>query len=65
MDELVELVVKKTGVDKETARKAIETVLDYVKQKLPEPLAGQIDSFVNNKGPIAGLSKGLENLFDK
>jgi nucleoid DNA-binding protein len=62
MDELVELVVKKTGIPEETARKAVNTVLDYLKDKLPEPVAGMIDNFL--EGDTAGdLLEGLGDLF--
>jgi hypothetical protein len=62
MDELVELVVKKTGIPEETACKAVNTVLDYLKDKLPEPVAGMIDNFL--EGDTAGdLLEGLGDLF--
>ena len=35
MDELVKLVVEKTGVSQEIARLAIDTVLGFLKKKLP------------------------------
>ena len=62
MDELVELVVKKTGIPKETARKAVKTVLDFLKEKLPEPVAGMLDNYL--EGDAAGdLLEGLGGLF--
>jgi nucleoid DNA-binding protein len=62
MDELVELVVKKTGIPEATARKAVKTVLDYLKDKLPQPVAGMIDNFL--EGDAAGdLLEGLGDLF--
>jgi hypothetical protein len=44
MDELVKLVAKKTGLSSEMAETAVTTVLDFVKKKLPAPIAGQIDA---------------------
>ena len=38
MDEIVDLVVKKTGISDELARQAVETVIDYLKDKLPDPI---------------------------
>jgi nucleoid DNA-binding protein len=35
MDELVGLVMKKTGLPKETAQAAVKVVLDFLKKKLP------------------------------
>lgn len=65
MDELVKLVSKKTGIPEQTARVAVETVLNFLKQKLPAPLAAQIDALV--KGGIQGddVLKGLGDLLGK
>jgi nucleoid DNA-binding protein len=60
MDELVKLVVKKTGISEEQARKAIDTVLQFIKQRLPAPLASQIDGLLSGSGGsdlIQGLGK--------
>jgi len=35
MDELVNQVSQKTGLPKETAKVAVQTVLDFLKQRLP------------------------------
>jgi nucleoid DNA-binding protein len=44
MDELVKLVSKKTGLSEEMAETAVKLVLDYVKKKLPAPVAAQVDA---------------------
>jgi len=44
MDELVELVSKKTGLSKEASAEAVDVVLDYIKKKLPKPVAAQVDA---------------------
>lgn len=62
MDELVKSVSEKTGLSEDMSKIAVETVLDYLKDKLPEPLAGQIDSVVEGKD-IGGLAQGLGGLF--
>ena len=43
MDELVKLVSQKTGLPTEMATTAVETVVGYLKGRLPAPVAGQID----------------------
>lgn len=66
MDELVKLVSQKTGLSEEKSRVAVEIVLDYLKDKLPQPIAGQIDNVLAGGGGGAGLenlSKGLGGLF--
>ena len=40
MEELIGLVVKKTGLPKETAQSVVKIVLDYLKKKLPAPVGG-------------------------
>jgi nucleoid DNA-binding protein len=42
MDELIKQVTAKAGISEDQARSAISTVLDFVKNRLPAPIAGQI-----------------------
>lgn len=44
MDELVKLVSEKTGLSKEMSATAVDLVLDYIKKKLPKPVAVQVDA---------------------
>ncbi len=55
MNELIELVVKKTGLPKETAKQAVEVVLNFLKEKLPAPLASQLDAVIENSGALTGV----------
>lgn len=61
MDELIELVVEKTGVSEEKARQAVETVIGYLKEELPAPIAGQIDSLLEGGG-LGDVAEGLGGL---
>ena len=68
MDELVGLVVKKTGISEDQAEKAVEVVIGYLKDKLPEPLAGQIDGFLEGEGTqgsIDDIAKSMGGLLGK
>jgi hypothetical protein len=64
MDELVKLVSQKTGISQDQAKMAVETVLNFLKQKLPAPVAGQIDAALSGSG-AQDLMKGLGNMFGK
>ena len=64
MDELVKLVVQKTGLSEATAKIAVETVVDYLKKKLPAPVAGQIDTVLKG-GNVADMAKGLGGMVGK
>jgi hypothetical protein len=62
VNELVKLVSQKTGISEEMSKMAVEVVLGYLKDKLPDPIAGQIDGVLSGAGPAAGLgdlAKGL------
>ena len=64
MDEIVALVMKKTGLPKATAQMAVKTVLDYLKKKLPPATASAIDMFLSGKGQLAGAVDMLDGLLD-
>lgn len=62
MDELVALVVEKTGLPEDTARTAVDTVLGFVKDRLPEGVAGSLDGLLEGDagGGLGGLGKLLD-----
>jgi hypothetical protein len=62
MDEIVSLVMKKTGLPKETAQAAVKVVLDFLKKKLPAPVGASIDSFLGGKGEMAAAADMLGGL---
>lgn len=63
MDEVVKMVSERTGLSEEMSRVAVETVLNYLKGKLPEPIAGQLDNYLEGDGPDLGdLAGGLGGL---
>ena len=64
MDEIVKLVVQKTGISEEQARGAVTTVINFLKQKLPAPIASQIDGVLAGSGVNDAL-KGLGGLLGK
>ncbi len=64
MDELVKLVSSKTGISEAQAKTAVETVIGFLKKKLPAPIAGQIDGIWAG-GQLGDIEKGLGGLFGK
>jgi hypothetical protein len=62
MDELVKLVSQKTGLPQDKAKLAVETVLNFLKQKLPATFAGQLDSILEGGSLSDNLTKGLGDL---
>jgi hypothetical protein len=61
MDALVELVVEKTGISDAQARKAVETILDFLKEKLPSPIGDNLDNLLEGADNL-DLDKGLDLL---
>ena len=46
MDELLELVQEKAGISADQAQKAIDTVMEFMQDKLPAPVVSQIEKFM-------------------
>lgn len=71
MDELIQQIISKTGISEANARSAVETVVNFLKTKLPAPLAGQIDGALGSAGSALGgvdlgsISSGIGGLFGK
>ena len=50
MDEIIKLIVAKTGMSESMAKTAAETVFTYVKAKLPAGLQSSFDSITSKDG---------------
>jgi hypothetical protein len=59
MDEVVKVVMAKTGLPADTAKVAVETVVGFLKERLPGPVAGQIDGILGGSGSDGGQLGGL------
>ena len=60
MKTIVQLVQEKTGISAEQAQGAVDTVASYLKAKLPEPVAGQIDTLLTSD--VGGVMQQAEGL---
>jgi hypothetical protein len=58
MEELVKQISAKTGLPEAQARQAAETAVAFIKSKLPEPMAAQLDTLLAGAGSAEGL-KGM------
>ncbi len=66
MDELIKMIVDKVGISEEQARQAVEMVMSFLKDKLPEPVAGQVDAVLGGEGgglDVQDLVGGLGKMF--
>jgi uncharacterized protein (DUF2267 family) len=64
MNELVKLVAQKTGIAEDQARTAVMTVLGFLKDRLPAPIAGQLDGILGGAS-TPDIGAGLGNLLNK
>lgn len=53
MSNLVKMVSEKTGLPEAQAKMAVEVVAGYLKEKLPAPIAAQLDQMIGLGGPAA------------
>jgi hypothetical protein len=67
MDELVNLIVTKTGLPKETARNVVNIVIKFLKDKLPDTFDALIDKVLmtghDGKMDISDAANLLGGLF--
>ena len=74
MDELINRVTAKTGLSPGQAKAAVGSVIGFLKEKLPAPIASSLDSLVsgaegseeaNKEGLTNKATAALGNLFGK
>lgn len=70
MDELIRQVAERTGIGEDKARTAVDTVLGFLKERLPAPIAGQLDGVIGGGGgggtaadQAGGMLGGLGGMF--
>lgn len=71
MDELVKMVMDKTGLPDEKARTAIETVVGFLKQRLPASVGEQLSTYLatpTGEGlaeKVKGMAHSVGEVFTK
>ena len=65
MQELYNLVAQKAGLSADQSKMAVDTVIQFLKSKLPAPIAGQIDAVLGGKVDTGGAAGMLGGLFGK
>jgi len=62
MEELIKMVTQKTGISEAQAKGAVDTVVSFLKDKMPAGIGSQVESFVKgNAGSIGGVVDGLKD----
>lgn len=64
MEDLIKMVADKTGISSDQAKTAVETVVGFVKEKLPPGISDQLEGIISGKdvsGGLADLAGGLKD----
>jgi hypothetical protein len=62
MEELINLVSQKTGLPQDKAKLAVDTVIGFLKKKLPPAIAGQLDTVLAGGSLPGDITKSLGGL---
>ncbi len=66
MDEIVNLVADRAHISQDQARTAVQTVMDFMKQKLPPQMASQVDALMSGSTPNMGdAAKGVGGMLGR
>jgi len=58
MEELIKQVTAKAGISEDQARSAVNVVIEFVKDRVPAPISGQIESAMTGEGGGMGGTIG-------
>ncbi|WP_026898988.1 hypothetical protein [Daejeonella oryzae] len=60
MDQLIKMVSEKTGISESQATTAVQTVVSFLKDKMPAGMGSQLDSLIKGDS-AADLTGGLKD----
>lgn len=67
--ELVKVIVEKAGLSEKKAEVVVEIMADFLKEKLPAPLNGYVDTALSggnlDMSALGNITSGLGGLFGK
>jgi hypothetical protein len=62
MEELIKMVTQKVGISESQAKSAVETVVSFLKDKMPGGLGSQVESFIGgNAGTIGNVVDSIKD----
>ena len=65
MQQLIQQITQRTGIPEDKAQAAVDTVVGYLKERLPGPMASQLDNAMSGEageqggGGLMGAAKGM------
>jgi nucleoid DNA-binding protein len=62
MEELIKMVTQKAGISESQAKSAVETVVSFLKDKMPGGIGNQVESFVKgNRSSVGNVVEGIKD----
>lgn len=62
MDNIVKMVTEKAGISESQAKLAVDTVVSFLKDKMPAGVGSQVESFMKGgSGSLGDLAGGLKD----
>jgi hypothetical protein len=65
MQQLINQITQRTGIPEDKARTAVDTVVGYLKEHLPGPIASQLDGAVSGQAAEGGMAEAAKGVFGK
>jgi hypothetical protein len=69
MNEIIQRLIEKTGLPEDKAAVAVETVVGFLKEKLPPAVGAQIDGLMGGESGVmdklGGIGSSLGGMFGK
>ncbi|WP_427913104.1 hypothetical protein ACPWT1_21185 [Ramlibacter sp. MMS24-I3-19] len=67
MNDLVQRLIDKTGLSEEQAASAVQAVAGFLKERLPAPIAAQVENVLGSGAEAAtsGIGASLGGMFGK
>lgn len=62
MDELIKLVSQKAKISEDQATLAVNTVLGFLKERLPAPVSSQLEGLLKSSGSSGSVDDIAKNL---
>lgn len=63
MEELIKMVTQRAGISESQAKSAVDTVVSFLKDKMPGGLGNQVESFV--KGTTSSVGNVVGGMKEK
>jgi hypothetical protein len=66
VNELIKRITERTGISEDQARNAAQAVIEFLKQKLPSGVSGQLDTLLaSGEGAAGNLAQKAGSIFGK